>query len=69
MIKNVGQTDKIIRIVLGIVLIALDFFEVVQGMLSWVLGIVGIVLIITAFLNFCPLYKIIGQSTCPVEKK
>jgi hypothetical protein len=67
MIKNVGQTDKIIRIVLAIILAALDYFEVVKGAFSWVLSAVGIVLLVTAFLNFCPLYKILGKSTCPVD--
>ena len=31
MIKNVGQTDKIVRIVLAVILASLDFFEVVKG--------------------------------------
>ena len=67
MIKNVGQTDKIIRIVLAVILASLDFFEVVKGAFSWVLSVVAIVLLATALLNFCPLYKILGKSTCEVK--
>ena len=67
MIKNVGQTDKIIRIVLAVILASLDFFEVVKGRFSWVLSVVAIVLLATALLNFCPLYKILGKSTCEVK--
>jgi hypothetical protein len=67
MIKNVGQTDKIVRIVLAVVLFALDYFEVVTGAFSWVLSIVAIVLLVTALVNFCPLYKVLGKSTCEVK--
>lgn len=47
---NVGKTDKIIRIVLGIVIGALGFY-----LKSW-WGLIGIVLIGTALINWCPLY-------------
>ena len=67
MIKNVGQTDKIVRIVLAVILAALDFFEVVTGAFSWFLSVVAIVLLVTAFTNFCPLYKILGKNTCEVK--
>jgi heme/copper-type cytochrome/quinol oxidase subunit 4 len=67
MIKNIGQTDKIIRIVLAIVLASLDFFEVVTGPFSWVLSLIAIILLATALLNFCPLYKILGKNTCEVK--
>lgn len=69
MVKNIGQTDKIIRIVLGLGLAALDFFEVVKGAFSWILSVVAIVLIVTALINFCPLYKLLGKSTCPIDTK
>jgi hypothetical protein len=69
MIKNIGQTDKIVRIVLALVLAGLDFFEVVKGGFSWVLSVVAIVLLVTALINFCPLYKVIGYSSCPIEPK
>lgn len=64
MVKNIGQTDKIIRIVLALLLAALDFFEVVTGGFSWVLSVVAIVLLVTALINFCPLYKVLGKNTC-----
>jgi len=54
---NVGSADRIIRIILGVVIFALGFY-----FKSW-WGIVGIVPIITGFLNFCPAYSLIGVST------
>ncbi len=68
MTKNIGQTDKIIRIVLGLGLAALDFFEVVKGPFSWILSVVAVVLIATALINFCPLYTLLGKNTCEVKK-
>jgi hypothetical protein len=67
MVKNIGKTDKIVRIVLAIVLAGLDFFEVVTGPFSWLLSVVAIILLVTALINFCPLYKILGKSTCEVD--
>ncbi len=58
---NVGKTDKAVRIVLGIVIIALGF---AYG--SW-FGLIGIIPILTAFMSFCPLYSVFGINTCPVR--
>ncbi len=49
---NVGSVDRMIRFVLGIALLGLFFLE---GNIKYV-GILGIVLIATAFIRFCPLY-------------
>lgn len=54
---NVGSSDRIIRFILGAVIIVLGFVYS-----SW-WGVVGIVPIITASLNFCPAYSLIGIST------
>lgn len=54
---NVGSADKIVRIILGAVIIVLGFvFN------SW-WGAVGIVPILTGLLNFCPAYSLLGVST------
>lgn len=55
--KNVGSIDKIIRIILGLAIGGLGFF---YG--SW-WGLVGIIPIATALVNFCPLYTLIGLNT------
>lgn len=67
MIKNIGKTDKIIRIVLALILAALDLFDVVTGTFSWILSIVAIILLVTALINFCPMYKLLGKNTCEVK--
>jgi hypothetical protein len=57
---NIGTADKIIRIILGIVLLVLFF--VLDGGIKYI-GLLGIVLIVTVFINFCPIYAIFGMST------
>ena len=59
---NVGSTDRIIRIVLGAILVALFF--VVAAPWKWVALVAGIVAIATGLLRFCGLYKLLGINTC-----
>jgi hypothetical protein len=62
--KNMGSTDRIIRIVIGLVLVA---YAIPLGFPStgwnWV-GWIGIVPIVTALVGNCPAYSILGISTC-----
>lgn len=60
--KNVGTTDKIIRIVIGLGIAAAGVYYQ-----SW-WGLLAIIPLGTAFLNFCGLYSIFGISTCPAKK-
>ncbi len=62
---NVGSTDRIIRFVAGAILIALPFVTAISGALSWILPVVGIVLILTGLVRFCPAYRLLGVRTCP----
>lgn len=64
-VANVGTPDRILRLVLGVLLVASPFLlpTLVAGWLAWVLPIVGIVLAVTAFIGFCPIYRILGLST------
>ena len=59
---NIGTTDRIARIVIGLALVLIAYF-VTEGWIDWVLAIVGWVLVLTALVRFCPLYRLIGTST------
>lgn len=59
---NVGSVDRVLRIVLGIGLLALVF--VLEGNARW-LGFIGIVPLMTGLFRFCPVYSLFGLSTCP----
>jgi len=58
MTANIGSIDKVVRLVLGLVLISL---ALVGPKTPW--GWLGVILVATAAMNFCPLYRVIGFSS------
>ena len=60
---NMGNTDKIIRILAAILIGVLYFMQLISGTLAIVLLIVAVVFILTSFMSFCPLYLPFGLST------
>jgi len=56
--SNVGKTDKVIRLILGIVAIILAV-----ALKTWWIGIVGAILILTGLINWCGIYGVCGIST------
>ncbi len=67
--KNMGKTDKLIRLFVVIGFALLSYFKVVNGVLSYVLLGVASIFLLTSFLNFCPLYTLIGVNTCSVDEQ
>jgi drug/metabolite transporter superfamily protein YnfA len=65
---NVGNTDKIIRIVAAIIFAALYFTGTVTGTAGYVLLALGGIFVLTSLVSFCPIYAVVGMSTCPVKK-
>lgn len=61
--KNIGNIDKIIRILLALVIIGLYRLELISGVLLIVLVTISAILILTSMLNFCPLYLLFGFNT------
>jgi len=61
---NVGTWDRIARIVVGLVLIALAALGTIG---AW--GYVGIVLLVTGAAARCPAYRVFGLNTCPVAPR
>lgn len=68
MTANVGSTDRVLRIILGIVLLALAFGGIsaffAVGAPKWIAAAAGVILLATAGMRFCPLYRIFGIRTC-----
>ena len=54
--KNMGSTDRIIRVIIAVVFGALYYTGTVSGTLGLVLMILGIVFLATSLIGFCPLY-------------
>lgn len=65
--KNMGLIDKVIRILVAVVIIALYFANVITGTLAIILLILAGIFILTSLLGFCPLYLPIGLSTAKKE--
>lgn len=65
--KNMGNLDRVIRVLLAVVFAALYFTGTVGGTLGLVLVILGTVFVLTSLVSFCPLYTIVGLSTCPTK--
>lgn len=62
MTTNMGLIDRVARITIGTLLIALSLSGAI-GLWGWI----GIVPLATAFVGFCPLYRLIGIKTCSTK--
>ena len=61
--KNIGTVDRAIRIIVGVVWIALVF---VGPQTAW--GWIGVVPLATGLLGWCGLYTVLGMKTCKIKK-
>ena len=66
--KNMGSTDRMIRIIVAALFAVVYFTGTVTGTLGVVLLVLGGVFVLTSIVSFCPLYAIVGLNTCPLEK-
>lgn len=62
--KNMGTTDKVIRILMAIGIALLYYFNVIEGTLAYVLMALAIIFLVTSIVNLCPLYTLFGINTC-----
>ena len=67
--KNMSSADRIIRLVISAILVALYFTNIIGGTVGLILLILATVFTITSIISFCPLYSIFGISTCPVKQQ
>jgi hypothetical protein len=63
MVRNVGNLDRMIRILLGVVILVLGVLAQ-----SW-LAVLAIIPLGTALVGWCPLYRLFGLNTCPVNQR
>lgn len=61
--KNMGAMDKVIRVCIAILIAVLYFTHSISGTAALISGIVAIVLALTSFISFCPLYLPFGINT------
>lgn len=63
---NVGSTDRLIRIIAGVVILSGLFL--LEGNARW-FGLIGIVVLATGVIRWCPAYSLLGMNTCGNESK
>lgn len=63
--KNMGNADRIVRILIAAVLAGLYFGGILTGTLGLILVIVAGVFLLTSLIGVCPLYSLIGVNSCP----
>lgn len=66
---NMGSSDRMIRSILALAMLALYLTGVVSGGLGIALVVVSVVFLLTSTISFCPLYAPFGLSTCKTKKK
>lgn len=69
MVRNEGTLDRTLRALIGAAFLVAWIAGWLSGVLAAVLGIAGLMLVATAIVGFCPAYRLLGISTCPVPAK
>ncbi len=67
--RNLGNIDRIIRLIVGVLALAYAFFTGLEmGSLTQIIAaVVGVIMVGTSAMKFCPLYRIFGLRSCPIE--
>ena len=65
---NVGSIDRVLRVLIAVAASILYFTETVEGTLGYIVLAVGAIMLLTALIGFCPIYSIVGLSTCKTKK-
>ena len=69
MIANVGTVDRIVRLVIGVLLLGYAMrIGLADTGWNWV-GWIGVIPILTAIFAYCPLYRFLGFSSCPLAHR
>jgi len=66
--KNMGNADRIIRLLIVIAIVALYYFNIVEGTLANVLLALAGIFLVTSLIRFCPAYSAFGIRTCSFKK-
>lgn len=66
--KNMGNTDRLVRFIIALVVVGLYLTNIISGVLGLALLVFAGVFILTGAISFCPLYAPFGINTCPTKK-
>ncbi|WP_375323297.1 DUF2892 domain-containing protein [Flagellimonas sp. GZD32] len=65
--KNMSGADRMIRIILALVVVALFYFNIITGTFAYVLLALAAIFVLTSLISFCPLYTLFGINTCKTK--
>lgn len=66
--KNMGTTDKAIRVLVAVIIAGLYFGNIITGTMAIVLMVLAVVFLLTSLVGFCPIYALLGMNTCPAKR-
>lgn len=66
--KNMGNVDRAIRIIVALIILGLYFTNMITGTLGIVALVLAGIFVLTSLVSFCPLYTLLGVSTCQAER-
>ncbi len=66
--SNIGKADRIVRIAVATMIIVLYTFSIISGTLGIVLLMIAGLLVLTSLVSLCPLYTILGITTCNINR-
>jgi len=67
--KNMGSTDRTIRVIIAAIIVILYFTGTITGTLGIILLVLAGIFLLTSCCSFCPLYLPFGLNTCPTKKE
>jgi hypothetical protein len=66
--KNMGNMDRIIRVIVAAVIAGLYYSNIINGTGAVLLLVLAVIFVLTSFLGYCPLYSLLGIQTCRNKK-
>lgn len=66
--RNIGHHERVIRVGVGFLLLALSGFSLLPGWGDLVLMVVGLIALLTGIIGYCPAGQVLGINTCPLDK-
>ena len=68
-LRNLGHHERIIRVSIGFVLLALSGFAVLPGWGDLLLMVLGLIALLTGIIGYCPAWHAVGINTCKVRQE
>ncbi len=67
MINNVGMQDRVLRLTIGLFFMIIGLSVGITSLWGAVILVLGLIAVVTGAISFCPLYKVLGLSSCKSE--